>query len=1281
MLRASFPEQDGIARQVIGRDADPNLKVYDLSQYERSRRETAAESLIQRLSRRPFDLSRDPLLRAALVRLSGQEHIIVLTMHHIVCDGWSLGIIFTELKYFYDLYLNGGPVDVPELPLQYSDFASWERDRQGSEEVAAQMEYWRHKLKGSPAILDLPIDNPRPLTPSFKSALHPFQLDAATSDALKAFAVQEGATLFMALLAVFKALLSRYARQNDILVGTPVSSRTRPELEQLVGCFINTHVLRTVISAGMTPRGLLAQIRKTVVETLDNSDVPFELLVNELVIKRDLTRSPLFQVAFTLQNSPMASEYQVVNGGAAFDITLYMWESNGTINGSVEYATDLFKPETITHFAACFVTLVREMIAHPDAAIERLPVLTAAQEAEWFADDQGPRLPYPRDLCTHEWIERQAAASPNAIAIVCGRERLTYGQLSARSNRLANQLRALGVGPNSLVGVCVDRSLDLVIAPFAVWKAGGAYVPLDPDYPSKRLEFMLEDSGASVLITQRRLLDRLPQDGYKVICLDRDGPFLESENPQASPTSLAAPENLAYVIYTSGSTGKPKGVEIPHRALVNFLFSMQRQPGIAHSDRLLAVTTLSFDIAGLELYLPLVTGAQVVIAPRTAVMDGAALARLLADSSITIMQATPVTWRLLLESGWRGTPGLKILCGGEALTKDLADRLLACGAEVWNLYGPTETTIWSTLHRLDSGDSQVPIGRPIANTQVYLLDEYGQLVPPGVSGELYIGGDGLARGYLRGSELTAQRFVEHAFHGGERLYRTGDLARRRPDGLLECLGRVDHQVKLRGYRIELGEIEAAIQNQPGIRDALVVLREEVSGDHRLTAYLRMEDGVSADSRALRKELSAILPEYMIPAAFVPLNSFPLTPNRKIDRKALLKMGSAEMDRVEAGHGFVSGQDQLQAAASYTPPSDHLEGVMTEIWQEVLDVSRVGVHDNFFELGGHSLSATRLIAKLRDALGVALPLRSIFLDPTIAELSKHFAYDASSRSYRYASEIPKWSCLVPAQPRGTRTPLFFVGGYTTPDDTLLVLSRLVPHLGMSQPVFGLRPRWVDGVSDGYASVEELAREFAAEIRALQPHGPYLLGGLCVGGIAALEVAQLLYREGEEVRLLALIDTQRPTRSTTLRNHLYFTLQRGRHMRQVFSEIIRSGGRTRSEMIRGLMHRRLGLASSEVRVMDRFYKMKVRYRRLLYSHGLKPYPGRVTLIVSEEQAGIGLDRGWAGAAQGGVEVHRLPGDRYSILTNHGKQVAKVIRDAINEGMNGCQAEEDHVEVNVS
>jgi amino acid adenylation domain-containing protein len=1393
ILRTNFPELEGTPAQVIREAPAPELAIHDVSDIGEADRPAAGLTLIETLSKRTFDLANDPLLRASLIRLSEQDHLIALTMHHIVCDAWSVGILFSELKAFYDLHSRGSAAaGVPELPIDFGDYVFWERDKQKSATFQGQLDYWKKKLEGAPRYLEIPLDRARAKSAGSQARVHHFQLDAKTSESIKRLARQENASLFMALLTVFKALLFRYTNQADILVGTPVSTRTRPELELMIGCFINTQVLRTEVSSDLTARNLLTQVRSTVLESLNNTDVPFERLVNELVIERDLSRSPLFQVAFILKNTPKASEYEIVNGGTTVDLTLYMWESNGSIGGSLEYNSDLFNPETIARFAGCYSTLAAAMAGRPDSAIGRLPVVTSTQEVEWFQKYNAPHASYPRDLCTHEWIERQAAETPEAVAVVCGKERLTYRELSVRSSRLAHRLQALGVGPDRLVAVCLERSTDLVVAPLAVWKAGGAYVPLDPEYPSQRLAFMLEDSAATVVITQSRLLeklprekklpreDKLPREVPKVICVDREGELAAGESSQ-SPAVSTTPENLAYVIYTSGSTGKPKGVEIRHRSVVNFLASMQRQPGIASSDRLLAITTLSFDIAGLELYLPLVSGAQVVIAPRAAALEGAALARMLHDSAITILQATPVTWRLLLEAGWQGSPGLKILCGGEALPRELAERLLETGSEVWNLYGPTETTIWSTLQRVDARVGRVPIGHPIGNTEVYVMDEYGQPVPPGVAGELYLGGEGLARGYLHRPELTAAKFVEHPFQAGARLYRTGDLGRRLPDGSLECIARMDHQVKLRGFRIELGEIESALEQQPGISQAVVVVREDVAGDQRLTAYLTAPDRAAADPGVLRRALLALLPDYMVPAAFVLLDQFPLTPNRKVDRKALLaleyhfrrpgmlatsggadqelqirgcKTKAAEVEVALARHpsiqasvlvarevlsggkrlvayvaarnGHRPNPEELQAFLEralpefaipiqfvplrslpltirgdvdrhalglseeeafepingYLPPSNHVELVMTEIWSEVLSVDKVGVLDNFFELGGHSLTASRLIARLRSALEVDLPLRSIFIDPTIASLSRRIVYHAATHGYRYTSEPPRWNCLVPAQPKGTRTPLFLVAGYHNPDDTLLVLSQLIPHLGMDQPVFGFRPRWMEGAGDGYASIKEVAREFVTELRAVQPKGPYLIAGHCVSGIVALEVAQLLLREGDEVKSLVLIDTARPTAVRSFFTNAYMLRKRLEHVADVVSKIVHSRGQARHEIIRGLIRRKFKIALSEQDLAsERLFELRNRYWRLMYSHAPKKYPGRISLIVNEETARLDKYLGWQGFALGGLDAHTTPGDHATMLKQNGKDLAQLILKCINQPVIEPEQQPELTEVKVS
>jgi amino acid adenylation domain-containing protein len=1281
VLRTNFSEFDGCPVQVIRATSLVALETHDLEHLSAPAGKETADSIVTALSARPFDLAGEPLLRAALLREADRDRLVVC-VHRIISDPWSIGILFAELQYFYAGYSRNESVLPGSLPIQYTDYAFWERERLSSDALNKQIEYWEDKLKGAPPFFDLPLDFERPVSGSYEARVERFELDAFTSEAVKSLARQEGATPFTALLTIFQVLLFRYSNHRDILVGTPVSTRTVPELEQLIGSFINPLVLRTEIPEGITARTLLARVRTTVLESLQNADLPFESLLGKVATARDTARSPLFQVAFILQNTPKTSEYEVHSGGTNLDMTLHMWEANGVFAGYFEYNAKLFAPETIAYFSGCFQTLAAEMAAQPNTAIERLPVVSAAQEGAWFKQYLGPAVPIP-DVCTHEWVEQQAAETPERVAVVCGQEQLTFRQLSENSSRLAHRMRGMGVGRGDLVAICLELSVHVPVATLAVWKAGAAYIPLDPQFPRQRISFMLDDARPKAVVTESSLLDALPPHLPNVVSLDRDRSLHQHEGATASFPSVS-PHDVAYVIYTSGSTGQPKGVEITHRSLVNFLSSMQREPGIGPSDRLLAVTTLSFDIAGLELYLPLVSGAQVVIAPRTATVDGNALGLLLREADVTIMQATPATWRLLLEAGWQGMPGLKVLCGGEALSRELAEQLLATGAAVWNMYGPTETTIWSTLAPVRSQPGSVPIGRPIANTQVAVLNEAGCVMPPGVVGQLYISGDGLARGYLGREQLTTERFVNDPRHPGERLYQTGDLARWLPDGNLECLGRVDHQIKLRGFRIEVGEIEAALEQQPGISQAAVVAREDESGDRRLTAYFTAHEGDPQRFDILRKSLLRMLPEYMVPSAFVQVEQFPLTPNLKVDRRALLQPEyrpyrsdqhpyGNEVDRHEQ-------DDPNPRRVGYLAPRNHVELVMTEIWGELLGVEKIGVLENFFEVGGHSLTAARLIARLRSALGVNLPLRSIFIDPTIAGLASHIAYNAVNHVYRYTSEIPVWNCLVPAQPSGSRTPLFFVAGYHNPDDTLLVLSQLIPKLGVDQPVFGFRPRWIEGSNnEDYESVGEMAREFLVELRAVQPKGPYLLGGHCVGGIAALEVAQLLLEQGEEVKLMIFLDTERPSPWRIFLTDLFYMRIRMQHIFEIASEILLPRHRRRKDTIRDLARRKLGIAASEeVRETNRFYQAKVRYRRLLYSHTPAPYSGRITLVVNEKQARYDKDLGWSPNSVERLDIHVLPGDHTTLLSDYSDEIAQVMRRSIDQAFGEQKGRQYPVEV---
>ncbi len=944
----------------------------------------------------PFDLGRGPLLRPYLFRLGDEDLLLYFAIHHIVCDGVSISILLRELVTLYGAGARGAgsPLrGLPPLPLQYADFAAWQRDWLQGETLARQVAYWRTQLAGAPVVIELPTDRPRPAVQTSHGARRNFRLPAPLVKDLAALGRRERCTLFMTLQGVVNTLLGRYSGQEDVLVGWPIASRNRAELEGVVGFLANLLVLRTDLRGEPAFRQLLARVREAALGAYAHQDLPFEQLVEELRPERHLSHNPIFQVFFVLHQATSGGQGlpgltvsvpSIDNRTTRGDLLVSLSEAGDGLVGLMEYNTDLFDAATIERMIGHFANLLEAVLAAPDTAVAALPILGAEERRQIVETWNETAAPYP-DRCVHQLFEAQVERSPGAVALIFEGEgeSLTYGELNARANRLARRLRAEGVGPGALVGLCLERSPEMVVALLAVLKAGGAYVPLDPTYPPDRLAFVLEDSGARVLLTQPELRYGLPGEGLAVIEVEPgggDGDGVENLEPLAGPEDLASgPEDLAYVIYTSGSTGRPKGVEVRHAGVVNFLTSMARCPGLGADDALLAVTTISFDIAGLELYLPLAVGGRIVLASRDTAADGARLAALLAASGATVMQATPATWRLLLAAGWTGTPGLEVLCGGEALPLDLAAELLPRVGSLWNVYGPTETTIWSTvepvltvLAGVGAGGS-VSIGRPLANTTVYLLDRRLQPVPVGVAGELYIGGAGVARGYLGRPELTAGRFVPDPFSAspGARLYRTGDLARQLPDGRIAYLGRTDFQVKVRGFRIELGEIEAALSRHPAVAQAVAAVREDTPGNPQLTAYYVPAEGRAASVGNLRAALREELPDYMIPALFVSLPALPLTPNGKVDRKAL---PAPEGGRPDVGREYVA-------------PAGEVEERLAAIWAEVLRIDRVGARDNFFELGGHSLMATQVLSRVQGTFGVELALRVLFDSPTVAGLAE------------------------------------------------------------------------------------------------------------------------------------------------------------------------------------------------------------------------------------------------------------------------------------------------------
>ncbi|MFJ2743702.1 amino acid adenylation domain-containing protein [Streptomyces sp. NPDC087440] len=980
-LRTTFEETDGEPVQVVHDSGEVELTVRECPHLHGPQGEDGIRELARREFARPFDLGTGPLVRMTFLRLAPQEHVLLLTMHHIVADLWSTSVLFGELVTLYASHLTGTAAELPPLSVQYADYAAWQRKELSGPGFAAELDYWRTTLDKAAPILELPTDRPRPAVLGSTGASRPFRLPASVMNQVRELSRRTGTTPFMTLLAAYVALLHRYSRQEDIVVGVPVANRGQSQVEQLIGYFVNTLALRHDASGNPTFTELLGRVRTTALGAFAHQEVPFERLVEELRPERDLSRSPIFQVSFVYQNIPVPEFgtggltlelMDVASSTARFDLELQVFEQGDELSGYFEYNTELFDDTTIDRMGAHLKTLLDAVLTDPDQPILDIALLTEAERQAERDERTDTRHTWPDTLLTHQRIEHQARLRPGKEAVHCQGETLTYAELDASANQLARRLRALGVGRDVMVGISLERSLDMVVAVLAVLKAGGAYVPVDPQLPQDRMAFMIEDAALPVLITQSSVLPALPPSSATTLCVDELRTELAAES--AAPLDLDVDgADLAYVIYTSGSTGRPKGVQLPHRALHNLFHAMKQWPGIDSDDSLIAVTTLSFDIATLELLLPLVEGARVVLATRDVATDGKRLADEMAATGATMMQATPSTWRMLLDAGWPGRPGLRGLICGEALPPDVARRLRAKGVDLWNMYGPSETTIYSLGTRIT--DDTITIGRPIANTEVHILDPEGRPVPSGVPGELCIGGLGLARGYLNRPELTAQQFAPHPDPSGpaDRLYRTGDLVRRRADGRIDYLGRLDHQVKLRGYRIELGEIESVLMRQSQVKDTVVVVREDQPGDQRLTAYVVPDTATDAPDelrRTLRTALAAQLPDYMVPSAFVILDALPLTPSGKTDRGAL---------------PAPDGQE-TRTAAAYAAPRDADEEALCALFADVLNVPRVGIDDGFFALGGHSLLATRLVARVRSTLGAELPVRALFEKQTVAELA-------------------------------------------------------------------------------------------------------------------------------------------------------------------------------------------------------------------------------------------------------------------------------------------------------
>ncbi|GJG89250.1 hypothetical protein tb265_44310 [Gemmatimonadetes bacterium T265] len=1284
VLRTVFDASGREPMQVILPPAGVELPATDLRALDDADREAEVGRRVQHEAARPFDLANGPVWRAALLRTGAEEHVLVLTIHHVAVDGWSFGVLQREIAAAYGAIAAGRDPDLPPLEIQYGDFASWQQAQFGDGALDAQLAYWRRQLAGPLAVLDLPTDRPRTPDRDRTARTVAVHVPADVTAALLALAREAEVTPFVLLLAAYQALLHRYTGQDDVIVGSPVAGRTRRETEALVGLFVNTLAVRADLSGAPSFRTLLARVRESAHGALAHEDVPFERVVNAVQPERHLAHNPIFQTLFSFQDfappvSPTAGGVTFTRVGGArttakFDLQLIMGRRGDELHGTLEYDASLFDDATARRLARHFGALLRGAAAAPDRRVGELPLLDDAERRQLGSWSAGPRAEYAGGATLVERLAAQAARTPNAPAVSDARRMLTYAELDAAAAALARRLRRSGVGPGARVGVCAERSVELVVALVAVLKAGGAYVPLDPEYPRERLAFMVDDANAAFVLATRAAAAALPPDGAPVVELDGVAEPGADSSSDDEPLPLPAPDDPAYVIYTSGSTGRPKGALNAHRGIVNRLAWMQEEYRLTPADVVLQKTPAGFDVSVWEFFWPLLAGAHLVLARPGEHRDPHALAAAIAAHGVTVCHFVPSMLRAFLAdpAAARCTTLRDVVASGEALPPDLVAAFYRTlpGALLHNLYGPTECAVDVSAWPCPPSPEPpaiVPIGRPVANTRLYVLDAGGQLAPVGLPGELHIAGVQVGLGYHARPELTAERFVRDPFAGeGAKMYRTGDRARWRDDGALEYLGRLDDQVKLRGVRIELGEVEAALVAHTDVAAAAAAVRGEAGADQQLVGYYVVREGRTLDAAALRAHLRERLPDAMVPGALVALAELPIGPTGKLARAALPAPAAAV----------------AESGRAYVPTVGNVEHDIVSVWEELLGASPIGRHDDFFELGGHSLLAVRMLADVAERTGRRLPLAALFDGATVHQLGRRI-----EAAVRDEDEPP----VVVLQGDGTGTPFalvhgdFLAGGWYT--------RRLAPLLGADTPLLVLPTPRTDDEVDG-RSVEALAAEHVATLRAVQPHGPYRIGGFCAAGLIAFEIARQLRASGEAVERLVLIDTEagnarfrwleplirlasraddareRQNRRATVLRHLRYYSMRLRAVRRdsarerwrwLTTNIERRLSRraAATEVLAGLTTNALLAAQPSVDTLSPIVRLTSAYLP-------RTYPGTVDLVVASDLAGVvrheprvatgggvrelrrGGRRGWERVARA-VRVHIVRGSHTGLVTD--------------------------------
>jgi amino acid adenylation domain-containing protein len=1259
-LRIRFTEDEGVPVQRIGPAKSVGLPLIDLSHLPLAEREAAARRLVQSEALEPFDLDSAPAFRSRLVRLGEEEHLALFTMHHIISDGWSMGVFIREMSALYNAFANREPSLLPALPIQYVDYAVWQREWLTGEVLQQQLAYWKQQLGSAHQVLNLPTGRLRPPVQSFRGATKTVALSESLVASLKEFSSSEGATLFMTLLAAFKTLLYRYTGQQAIAVGTPIAGRTRAELEGLIGFFVNTLVMKSELEGNLSFRELMRRVKKVTLGAYAHQDLPFEKLVEELHPDRSLSHMPLFQVAFLLQAAnESAIELSGVNlrpletnsDTAKFDLTLAVTSTSRQRLASIEYNTDLFDEATISRMLGHFTNLLEAIVADSDAQLRSLAILSKTEAVELAGIGNDTAREYPAEKCIHQLFEEQAQRRPEATAVVFKERALTYRELNLRANQLAHTLLEMGAGPDVLVAVCMERSPEMIIGLLGILKAGAAYLPLDPKYPRQRLAFMLEDAKVKIILGQRKTVELLPQSVARVVCLDTDWHTISRQNTDVQ-TDVCS-ENLAYVIYTSGSTGEPKGVEITHKNVNRLLFGTDYAE-LGSDQAILQMAPLAFDASTFEIWGALLHGGRLVQYEEE-IPTARKIAEAVAAHKVTTIWLTAALFNAVVDESAAALSAAKqVLTGGEPLSPAPIRRAKEAFGEtkLINGYGPTESTTFTCCHLIESVEEgrSIPIGKPIANTRVYILDGSLNAVPLGVVGELHIGGAGLARGYLNRPALTADKFIPDPFGSepGGRLYKSGDLARYRSDGTIEFCGRVDHQVKIRGFRIELEEIEAALRRHEDVQEAVVIARQE-GQEQRLIGYLVGASGRAPSATEVAGFLRARLPEYMIPTTFLVLDQMPKTLNGKIDRNALPAPSQVHPKR-----------EKTEVA-----PRDFWELQLTQFWQELLGPGRIGVTDNFFDLGGHSLLAVRLLSRINKRFNKELPLSILFQEPTIEQLAV---------CLRQQPVEAQSSPLIALQPSGSRPPFFCVhpvGG------NVFCYLALAQCLGNGQPFYAFQSPGLYEPDLALISVEEMASRYLAAMRQVQPDGPYLLGGWSMGGVVAFEMANQLIAQGQAVGLLALFDSWAPkadgksARFDDLELISAFARDLGIDLAVPRAFAANSEAPSRKELLTQVLERAhlsavlppdLNLAQVG-RLVEVFGLNLEALRR--YQPTATSVPLTLFGAVDHESSTDEPQRGWRDFAEAGINFYAVPGDHYAILRepNVG-QLADILKEYLDQ-----------------